>query len=113
MSNKTTLQIDGKEIDLNQFLTKISAKPGYIATDEPNFKTELQIEDYSDLGFTISSLIGVCQVAIKQFAENEDLTEFEKEKHLGASSLSIIKVLDIAKNLIPFAEFELLTKLKH
>ena len=104
MSKKPLVQIEGKEIDLTTFLTTLG-------TDQDKSKASVTIGDYSDLGYTISSLIGVCQIALHTMAENDHLNANEKEAQLGASATDIIKVLSIAKNLIPHAEFELLTEL--
>lgn len=113
MSKKPLVQIEGKEVDLNSYLTTLEPPLYDKEHDTPQFKARLKIEDYSELGYTISSLIGVCQIALHTMSENDHLNASQKEKLLGASATDILKVLSIAKELIPHPEFELLTELSH
>lgn len=113
MTTQTTVLIDGEELDLNIFLTSLNPITTEKRTENPELYTTLKIGDYSDLGYTISSLIGVCQVALGAFADNEELTANEKESYLGAGLPEVIQVLKVAKSLMPNAEFELLNKLQN
>lgn len=106
MTTNTPLKTAGKELDLSNYLTTLST------TNEAENQRFKAIEDYNELGFTISSLIGVCQVALRSFAENDHMNASEKENFLGASASEIAKVLEVAKSLIPTPELELLTILK-
>lgn len=101
----TTININKQEINICDFLTTLQPS-------QNEHKASINITDYTDLGNVLFSLISVCQGALISFSDNDGLTDFQKENVLGCSSLSIKKVLEVAKNLIPHAEFELLDKLQ-
>lgn len=103
---KTSLKIENKEIDLKNWLTTLKKD------DCKNNVVEITAESYSELGYTLNSLISVCQTALFSFNENQSLTEVEKENVLGCSSLDIANVLGLAKKLIPASELDLLTEMQ-
>ncbi len=86
--------INGETIDLSQWLTTIEKSPN------GNYTAKIELLDYSELGFIISSLIDVCRQALEN--ENQFI-----------DSLSLSRVLALANDLIPHGELELLTKLKN
>lgn len=104
---KTSLKIDNKEIDVNKFLTSILPHGTHRTV------IDIPVINYNDLGHLIYSLIGVCQVALNSFSENGELSDFQKQESLGCASNNIATVLGHAKNLLPLAELELLTKIQN
>lgn len=97
-----TLTIEGKEIEIKDFLTTID-----------NNKTELSIKNYTTLGDSLFSLIGVCQTALMCFSLHDDFSELKKQDILGCSSLDISNVLGLVKNLLPLPEMELLDTIRN
>lgn len=102
MQDKKNLKIGEKEINHEIYLKTI-AKLGTLK--------ENSIKDYSDLGATIISLLGVCQGALLLSSQNEALEEQEKNQLYGFSALHVAKVLELTKSLIPIPEMELLTEI--
>ena len=107
MKTTTFLQIDGKKLDFANQLTTLTTN-----TYNSEATANIKLSGYNGLASTMFSLIGVCQTALQTFKENHDLSETEKEQKFGASSQSIIEVLEIAKNLIPFNELELIEQIR-
>lgn len=94
-TNKPTITVDGKEIDLKNWLTTIEAEQ----SNKRFAKTAL--DDYSDIGINILSLLAVCRQAI----------EAQKYGMQIADGLHFGRVLGIVMGLVPLSEFELLDKL--
>lgn len=94
---KNILNIAGKKIDTYNYLQTLQP-------DNIDFSAKINVTNYSNLGNIINSLIGICQTALIMFSENSELSESQKENILGSSSLDINNVLEIAKNLIPYAD---------
>lgn len=99
---KTSHQINLDNIDPKDFLTTL---------DNEN-KIRIEIADYSELSFLISSLIGVCQTTLMCFNDNQISDEFQKQEILGSSSLDVSNVLSLVKKLIPASEMNLLDIVK-
>lgn len=95
-TNKPTITVDGKEIDLKNWLTTIE-------TERSNKRfAKTALDDYSDIGINILSLLAVCRQAI----EAQDVYNMQLAKGLDFS-----RVLGIAMDLVPLSEFELLDSL--
>lgn len=102
----TILKIDNKEINLNNHFKTLGNN-----SFDNDCTAQIKIDGYEHLGNVIYSLIGVCQTALHTL-KDYDGTEAEKEQIFGSSSFSIIEVLEIAKNILPMSEFELLEKIR-
>lgn len=106
MSNKNTEQIAGKEIKLHNYLQSLEP------TANGQFEAPIKVDDYTQLGYLINSIIGVCRTALYCIEDNANLPPIEQTHTLGASTLDVANVLRIAQNLLPLSEFEGLDKLR-
>lgn len=88
---KKIVTVNNKQIDLNRFLTTLEGKPN-------NYTASIEVFNYAELGAIINALIGVVRVATE--------SNIETVEPFDAS-----KVLEIAQQLLPFAELELIDKL--
>lgn len=102
----TTLKIDNKEIDFTNHFKTLQNN-----NFDDDCTAKIKIGGYEHLGNIIYSLIGVCQTALHTLKDS-DGTEAEKERIFGASSFSIIEVLEVAKNILPMDELELIEKIR-
>jgi len=103
---KTALKIDNKEIDFNNHFTTLKNN-----SFDNDCTAIIKLSGYEHLGTLIYSLIGVCQTALHTL-KDIDGTEAEKEQIFGSSSFAIIEVLEVAKNILPVEELELLEKIR-
>ncbi|WOC51748.1 hypothetical protein BPO_1101 [Bergeyella porcorum] len=99
---ETAVIIDGKAIDLKEWLVTNQEK-GLIETSFSNIQ---------DLGNILNDIIGVCACALNSISDNEQLSDYEQAKVLGASPLNVANVLRFAQTLIPYTELELLTDIQ-
>ena len=89
---ETAVIIDGKKIDLNEWLEHLTPAKANRMT------LKVSISDYSDIGYILNSIL----VAFRVVAENGTKTEIEE----------IANLLTLAQDLIPYTELELLSKLQ-
>lgn len=105
--------LDGKEINLSDWLTTVKEVPHPNPNKPAKKVIEIKVDDYSDLGFVIRNLVGVCATALYTLQENGNFNEFEKANYFGANLLMIQQVLTYTAQLVPHGEFELLSKLQN
>ncbi len=91
--------INGKKINLNEYFETLKIEKHPELPKKKYFK--LEFLNYSELGYLSSAILSVCRQALEnkndQLADNSDYSQ----------------LLELAINLIPHTELELLTKLHH
>lgn len=90
------ISINGKKIDAKGYfntLEKVGNK------EVSRLYARIEILNYSELGYMLNSLLSVTRQAL------------ESEISEVADKLDLSRVLEIATNLIPFAELELLSEI--
>lgn len=107
MKNQTSQKTNCSQIDFAKNLTTLTSN-----FNDSDCTAKIKFSGYSDLGYKIFSLIGICQTALNSFDTNSDFTELDKENCLGISSKGIVDILEITKQLLPFPEFELLEQIR-
>lgn len=90
---KTAVILNGKEVELKDWLVSISQS----GSDHTN--ANIEVRDYSDIGFKIKSILAVCMQALESLDNGSSL----------ADTSDLCNVLQIAYDLIPHSELELLT----
>lgn len=73
----------------------------YLDTIKQNNTAEISVKSYSEIGFKIKSILRVCMQAMDIDGTSNIATESDFQN-----------VLQIASDLVPMSEFELLDKLK-
>lgn len=91
--------INGKKIDLKGYFETLQKEKNPHLIGKKYFK--LEFLDYSELGYLSSAILRVCRQALEN--GNGQL----------ANGLDYSRLLELAINLIPHTELELLTKLHH
>lgn len=89
--------INGEKINLNEYFETLEIEKHPQLPLKKYFK--LEFLDYSELGYLSRSILSVCRQALEN--ENDQL----------ANGLDYSRLLELAINLIPHTELELLTKL--
>lgn len=89
--------INGKKINLNEYFETLEIEKHPELPKKKYFK--LEFLDYSELGYLSSAILSVCRQALEN--ENDQL----------ANGLDYSRLLELAINLIPHAELDLLTRL--
>ena len=93
---KTAVLLNGKEIELKDWLVSVS--PSGFSSNITN----IGVQNYSDIGFKIKSVLAVCMQALESLAEGSST----------ADASDFCNVLQIACDLIPHSELELLTEIR-
>jgi len=91
-----------KKTEIERFFTTLSEN-----TENEKY-IKIPIGNYSELGFMIENIIGVCGTAIYAINEQEQMTKTEKEDFFGVGLSEIFNVLKLAQKLIPHSELEFL-----
>lgn len=89
--------INGEKINLNEYFETLEIEKHPQLPLKKYFK--LEFLDYSELGYLSSAILSVCRQALEN--KNDQL----------ANGLDYSRLLELAINLIPNTELELLTKL--
>lgn len=89
--------INGKKINLNEYFETLEIEKHPQLPPKKYFK--LEFLDYSELGYLSRSILSVCRQALEN--GNDQL----------ANGLDYSRLLELAINLIPHAELDLLTRL--
>ena len=89
--------INGKKINLKEYFDTLEIDKLPELPKKKYFK--LEFLDYSELGYLSSAILSVCRQALEN--ENDQL----------ANGLDYSRLLELAINLIPHAELDLLTRL--
>ena len=90
---ETAVIVDGKPLKVENWFTTLQKAPN------GNYTVPIEVLGYSELGFLLSSILAVCSQATRN--PNNFLSE-----------LDLSRLLDLAQNLIPYAELELLDRIK-
>lgn len=93
----TEIIINGKKIDIKGYFETLQKEKTPHLVDKKYFK--LEFSDYSELGYLSSAILSVCRQALEN--GNDQL----------ANGLDYSRLLELAINLIPHAELDLLTRL--
>ncbi|WP_028123268.1 hypothetical protein [Epilithonimonas tenax] len=107
MKNQTSQKTNCSQIDFATNLTSLTSN-----SNDSDCTAKIKFSGYTDLGYKIFSLIGICQTALNSFDTNSEFTELEKENCLGISSKGIVDILEITKQLLPLPEFELMEQIR-
>lgn len=84
-------------IDVQNYLTTLTKDKSDVSTS-----AKIEIYGYNKLGYVLQSILNVCRQGLE--AENNNLQI--------AGTLDYCNLLELATDLIPHSEFELLDKLK-
>ena len=104
---ETAVIVNGKEIDVKNFLTTLQQNP----SNPKETGVFIEVGDYEGLGVMVRELIGVCATVLRLIDENSNIESHTMYKKFGANTGSVATVLQYVTQIIPFAELELLTKL--
>ncbi|MCT3899456.1 hypothetical protein HZQ13_15275 [Elizabethkingia anophelis] len=90
-TKKSTVIVNGKEIELTHYLEKLTKEP-----NNSNYHTKIELTSYQDIGFLQNSILSVCRQALESGDQYAD-------------GLDFARMLELAQSLIPHSEFELLS----
>ncbi|MCK0203587.1 hypothetical protein MWN41_11235 [Ornithobacterium rhinotracheale] len=100
---ETAVIINGKRVELNDYLTTI----------KENNLARSGVGSVFELGYLINNLVGVCASALYNLQNCENMTHLEQYKAYGADVTSVADVLLFARGLMPLQELELISDIEN